>query len=163
MNMTSHSADRPCFTNFALQEYALGRISSEVREEVETHVKECPQCGACAALIEKETGVLSSALRFGAEEGPGQSLEREMLAMYLDDSLDQETREKCEKLLASSTQTLAALLSIRRELIGVLNAAGGPGETHAQPEGKILRMPKRRILPKTISDLSRSESEAAEG
>ena len=163
MNMTSHSADRPCFTNFALQEYALGRLSSEVREEVETHVEECPHCAACAVLIEKETGLLSSALRSGAEERPGQPLEREMLAMYLDDSLDQETREKCEKLLAYSPQTLAALLSIRRELIGVLNAAVCAGEIPAQPEGKILRMSKRQILPKTISDLSRSESEAGEG
>lgn len=163
MNMTSHSADRPCFTNFALQEYALGRISSEVREEVETHLKECPQCGACAALIEKETGLLSSALRAGSEERLGQPLAREMLAMYLDDSLDQETREKCEKLLASSPKTLVALLSIRRELMGVLNATAGPGEFQAQPEGKILRMPRRQILPKTILDLSRSESEAAEG
>ena len=163
MNMTSHSADRPCFTNFALQEYALGRISSEVREEMETHLKECQQCAACAALIEKETGLLSAALRVGAEERPGETLERETLAMYLDDSLDQETREKCEKRLASSPQNLAALLSMRRELIGVLIDAGGPGEKLAQPEGKILRMPKRQILPKTILDLSRSESEAAEG
>ncbi len=163
MNMTSPSADRPCFTNFAFQEYALGRLSSEVRVEVEIHVKECPQCAACAALIEKETGLLSSALRSGAEGRPEQPLEREMLAMYLDDSLDQETREKCEKLLAASPQTLAALLSIRQELIGVLNAAVVPGETPARPEGKILRMPKRRILPVTMSDLSRSESEAAEG
>ena len=163
MIMTSHSADRPCFTNFAFQEYALGRISSEVREEMETHRKECPQCGACAALIERETGLLSSALRSGFEERPARPLEREMLAMYLDDSLDQQTRERCEKLLASSPKTLAALLSIRRELIGVLNATAGPGELHAGPEGRILRMPKRRILPKTILDLSRSESEAAEG
>ena len=163
MNMTSHSAERPCFTNFALQEYALGRIRSEVREEMETHLKKCPQCGACAALIEQETGLLSSALRSGIEERPGQPLEREMLAMYLDDSLDPETREKCDKQLASSSKTLAALLSIRRELIDVLNATEGPGEFQVQPEGKILRMPKRRILPKTILDLSRSESEAADG
>ncbi len=162
MNMTSHNADRPCFTNFALQEYALGRLSGELREEVEIHVKECPQCAACAALIEKETRLLNAALRVGAEEGEGEAPEREMLAMYLDDSLDQETREKCESLLASSSEALAALLSMRRELVSVLNVEALPGEMPSRPEGRILRMPKRRILPKTIAELYGDESEAAE-
>lgn len=163
MNVTPHRADRPCFTNFALQEYALGRLSGEVREEVETHVVECRQCAACAALIEKETGLLSSALRAGAEERPGQPLERETLAMYLDGSLDQETREKCEKLLAESPETLAALLSMRHELVSVLNATAAASELPERREGRILRMPKRRILPETLLDLSESESEAAGG
>ncbi len=163
MNTISRSPDRPCFTNFALQEYALGRLSGEVREEVEAHVQECRQCAACADLIEKETGLLSSALRAGAQEGQGRPLEREMLAMYLDDRLDQETREKCEKRLAESPEMLAALLSMRDELVSVLNTTAAASELPERREGRILRMPKRRILPETISDLSRSESEAAEG
>ncbi len=160
MNAASHG---PCFTNFALQEYALGRLSSEVREEVEAHVNECPECAACAALIEKETGLLNSALRFGGEEEQGQSLEREVLAMYLDDSLDQEAREKCEKRLALSSETLATLLSLRHELLSVLNVEALPGEMPARPEGRILRMPKRRILPKSVAELYSVEPEEAEG
>jgi len=159
MNAASHGSDRPCFTNFALQEYALGRLNGDVRLEVEAHVGECRQC---AALIEKETRLLKAALRAGAEEGEGQAPEREMLAMYLDDSLDQETREKCESLLASSSEALAALLSMRRELVSVLNVEALPGEMTSRPEGRILRMPKRRILPKTIAELYGDESEAAE-
>lgn len=163
MKETSQSSDQSCFTNFALQEYTLGRLSSEVRLELEGHIEECVECTACLSLIEKETHLLCEALQPDLNSSGVEALDAETLAMYLDDSLDQQTREKCEQLLASSPGNLRVLVSLRRELVNVRSAEVARGETALRPEGRILRMPKRQFAPRNIIELSRSDSEAAEG
>ncbi len=163
MNETSQSNGETCFTNFALQEYALGRLSSEVRTDLEGHVEECAACAACVRLIDKETRLLRETLQSNVDNSGPEALDAQTLAMYLDDSLDQQTREKCEQLLASSPRSLEALVSLRRELVGAMGAENSSVETPLQPEGRIIRMPKRQFAPRNIAELSGSESEAAEG
>lgn len=163
MNETSQNGGETCFTNFALQEYALGRLSSEVRTELEGHIEDCAECAACVRLIEKETRLLREALRPNVDDSGAEALDAETLAMYLDDSLDQQTREKYEQLLASSPRSLEALVSLRRELVSAMSAENSSGEISLQPEGRIIHMPKRQFAPRNIAELSGSESEAAEG
>lgn len=158
----SQSHDESCFTNFALQEHTLGRLSAEVRLGLEGHVEECAECAACLRLIEKETRLLCEALQSNVDNSRVEALDTETLAMYLDDSLDRQMREKCEQLLASSPGDLRALISLRRESVSVTNAENSLLEKPLRPAGRIIRMPKRQFAPRNITELSGSESEAAE-
>ena len=163
MKETSQSSDQPCFTNFAIQEYTLGRLSSKVRVELEGHVEECAECAACLRLIETETRLLCEALQSNMNDSRVEALDTETLAMYLDDSLDQQTREKCEQILASSPGDLRSLISLRRELGSVTSSENNLVEKHVRPAGRIIRMPKRQFTPRNIAELSGGESEAVEG
>lgn len=162
MNHSSNDADATCFTNFALQEYLLGRLGQDVRAELKQHVDDCPQCGACLTLMDTETQVLRAALRDDSGEAENPKLDTETLAIYLDGSLSDEQREECERVLISSPQLLASLVDIRRELSTLRVLDPNVLGASERPEGRILRMPKRRLLPKDISELSLTDSEAAE-
>lgn len=162
MNDSLKRADAPCFTNFALQEYLMGRLSEEVREELRLHLHDCPQCDACLKLMDTETKVLRTALRDDFAVGETPELDAETLARYFDDSLSDEERDKCDRLLAASPQLLASLIELRHELSIVSGLDPHEIDAPDAPEGRILRMPKRQVLPRNISELGSAESEAAE-
>lgn len=162
MNDSSKNADAPCFTNFALQEYLLGRLGEEVRAELKQHLDDCPQCGACLKLMDTETQVLRAALRDDTGDAENPERDTETLAMYLDGSLSDEQHDEYERLLISSPQLLASLVELRRELSDLRALDPESARTSASPEGRILRMPKRHLLPQNISELGLTDSEAAE-
>ena len=163
MNAPTASQDNPCFTDFALQEYVLGRLSPEVRIEVQEHMQSCPQCAACAGLIAKETELLRAALGASAGSSSAAAIDDETLSLYLGDSLDAQSREACEKALVTSPKLRERLTELRRDLEAVLGDTGAAEISKVRVEGRILRMPKRSEVPRNFSDLTLSDSEAAEG
>lgn len=163
MNAPTASRDNLCFTDFALQEYVLGRLSPEVRVEVQGHLRNCLQCAACADLITQETGLLREALGASAGSSKAVAIDDETLSLYLGDSLDAQSREACEESLAASPQLRERLGELRRDLEAVVGDAGAVEISETRLEGRILRMPKRSRLPRSFSDLTLSDSEAAEG
>ena len=162
MKDLSNTAETPCFTNFAIQEYLMGRLSEEIRTELKLHVDDCLQCGACLKLMDTETIILRAALRDDFADSETSNMDPETLAMYLDDTLGNEQREECEKRLRSSPQLLASLLELKRELSLVQSIDPLESIAPTTPEGRILRMPKRRHLPKNLTELGQSDSEASE-
>ena len=162
--MASGVKKEPCFTDFAIQEYLLGRLDAAVRVEVETHLGSCPECAACAKLLKRETLTLRAALRTPSpSESTASKINDETLASYLDNSLRPEAREEVELALLESSEALMRLNEIRLELEAVRDDSAVPESRNYAPEGRVLRMPKRIVLPRKVSDLSAGEGEAADG
>jgi len=112
--------------------------------------------------MDTETIILRAALRDDFADSETSNMDPETLAMYLDDTLGNEQREECEKRLRSSPQLLASLLELKRELSLVQSIDPLESIAPTTPEGRILRMPKRRHLPKKLTELGQSDSEASE-
>jgi len=157
------SENRPCFTDFALQEYVLGRLDPDVRVALEDHIEGCPQCAACERLIATETKSLREALRQaegGSEVAP---IDEELLALYLGGGLDDKEREEIETTLASSSVLRDRLNALRVELDEVLKPSKASARAPLEPEGQILRMPQRTLIPQKLSDLRTNDTEAMGG
>lgn len=162
--MSSGTNTNSCFTDFAIQEYLLGRLDAGVREELEAHLKGCRECTACSELLAKETATLRAGLRGTAGvESTAPGIDDETLAMYFDDSLSLEMREEIERNLAQSPEALRRLNELRLELESLRDGSKVLEGDAAKPEGRVLRMPKRQILPRKLSDLPSEGSEVAEG
>lgn len=151
-----------CFTDFALQEYVLGRLASEIRDEVVAHLKSCPACTACVNLFQMEAGALTELLANSPRPDAASPIATEELAMFLDNSLDKKARQRLHATLADSPEELSRLIAVYREVQASRDHADTHTETREiperEPEGRIIRMPKRQVIPKSILDLPSSES-----
>jgi serine/threonine protein kinase/formylglycine-generating enzyme required for sulfatase activity len=67
----------PCPSSDQLTEYALGTLSTEVAQEMESHLDHCSQCVETMALLETQTDILTGLLRTPPEPDDVQYLEEE--------------------------------------------------------------------------------------
>ncbi|PCJ65833.1 MAG: hypothetical protein COA73_01780 [Candidatus Hydrogenedentota bacterium] len=145
---------RECFTDFAIQEYVMGRLDSEIRSEVEVHFNRCKECASCHNQYELEREFISKLLNTPSETSPGLCVSDEMLAQFLDNSLNDTDRTKCESHLAGCSTCQQELLEMYDEVKSLSNT---PEQTHDHPkptpQGLILRMPERKPGSKTSLQL----------
>ena len=67
----------PCPSSDQLTEYALGTLSSELAQEMESHIEQCSQCVETMALLETQTDLLTGLLRSQPEPHEALYLEEE--------------------------------------------------------------------------------------
>ena len=142
--------DTPCFTDFALQEYAFGRLDADVRREVDTHAQECEACRDSLRLIESEIVLLRAGLSHDSSESTDAStVDDESLALYLDGALNPADVANLEAGLLPDPALLARLVRLHAEIAATLGEQddGVRRAMQAPPAGQILRMPKRTQLP----------------
>jgi len=67
----------PCPSSDQLTEYALGTLSNEVAQEMESHLEHCSQCLETMALLDTQTDILTGLLRTPPEPDDVRYLEEE--------------------------------------------------------------------------------------
>lgn len=147
--MSQHRQE--CFTDFALQEYAQGRLDSIVRREVTEHTQACPECRAALDAFATEASLLREALKADTPAGETPQLSNETLALYSSGALAPEEEARVESILSRHPGILQQLLRLIRETEAV--QSDEPVDIPAQipPAGEILRMPKRIASPLTVT------------
>ena len=152
--MTS-SREPECYTDYALQEYLMGRLDVSVRQDVQRHLDDCKECASRynQYMLEKETirNILSSQ---PSVTSTNLCIDDEALAMFLDNSLDEESRARCEAHLAVCKNCYAELLQIHNQLDELLSGEPNqaPEKIEQPPMGLILKMPKRTSPPKAYEN-----------
>jgi len=143
-------SDRDCFTDFALQEHAQGRLDPAVRQEVAAHAQTCSECGAALHAFEAESTLLRAVLASDLSGAPG--LTDETLALYTGGALPPAEAARVEAILSRHPATLQRLLALTRETAAARETeADEQASSRALPAGEILRMPKRIASPVTVT------------
>ncbi len=158
--MKPESAPTECFTDYALQEYAAGRLDAEIRAQVAGHIKTCAECRQALADLRAETQLLQTALAPRTPPEPSEPVSDESLALYLAGALEESQASNLETIISREPALLRRLLSLRREVVNtrVEVTEGVPIRT-SNPErrGEILKMPRRTRPVATIQDTRQAE------
>lgn len=152
--MTTPFGSQSCFTDFALEEFLSGRLSADVRFELEAHIASCSDCRTALDLLAKDRILLNRGLAEAARTPRTSESDTEQLGAYLSGGLSPNEREAVERRLSVEPELLADLIRLHDEAVATLSEIDRPGVT-AQPmtpAGEILRMPKRTVLPVTVVD-----------
>lgn len=162
-----NAPSNPCFTDFALQEFLMGRLDPDVRKDIEKHSQTCEQCAACLELLRKETEALRSFLMpEGAREVSTDDPTDLELAMFIDGSLKPDIQARVENLIAGSPEHLQRFVSLYRDLADMQqqNAPTAAPAKHPPSTPRrlpvLLRMPQRKVTPRTIADLGGEQAQA---
>lgn len=149
---------RECFTDFALQEYAQGRLDPSVRHELTAHTNTCPECRAALEAFEAEAALLRAVLQAPAADTA--IPDDETLARYSAGALPPAEAAQIEALLSRHPGALQRLIRLTRETEATrCEAEAGPKtEPQSHPAGEILRMPKRITRPHTVTTAVRRAS-----
>lgn len=108
--------DAPCFTDYALQEYVLERLSDSLSREVEQHISTCEACRRMEADIRLEEQYFSQ-LSKGDPATPSQDCFEELeLGKFLDASLSDTDQMAIETHIASCTPCRKRLIVLRRNV-----------------------------------------------
>lgn len=145
------TSDRECFTDFALQEYAQGRLDSAIRVELEEHTATCAQCCAALQEFQSEAALLHVALT-PAGTPAETAISDETLALYCTGALEAGDAIAVETALSRNPSLLQRLIALTRETTAA-RSSETTDETvsPSQPAGEILRMPKRLVRPATVT------------
>lgn len=148
-----------CYTDFALQEYAQGRLDADVRRSVMEHTGACAECRAALQDFDNEAALLRETLRSLTLDSAGvEELSDEMLARYSGGGMPPEESARIDSILSQDPSALKRLILLMVETRAA--RSDSPSETDAirsQPAGEILRMPKRIARAVTI-DVGRKAS-----
>lgn len=148
--MSAHGPE--CFTDFALQEYAQGRLDSAVRRDVADHTQDCPACREALQAFTTEATLLHEALKSTAATNDDvPQIPIETLALYSSGALAPEETARVESVLSRHPGTLQQLLRLARETEAVCSDEAVHIPAQRQPSGEILRMPKRMARPFTVT------------
>jgi len=145
MSDSTPSCENPCFTDFAIQEYILGRLADEIRREIEDHFHSCKECATCHNQYALERDFIAALLAAPSGTSPGLCPSDETLARFLDNSLDDTEHTKCECHLAACTDCRQELLDIYDDLQRLSTMQPHRDSIpKPTPQGLILRMPPRK-------------------
>jgi len=157
--MSLESAGSECYTDFALQEYAAGRLDADVRTELAGHLQTCDACRQALAAFEAESRLLRAALTAARTTGAGEPSD-ETLALYLDGALDESAALALETAISQRPALLARLIQLRIELTAVRRESDeGAPDTRIELEGRILKMPRRVKPVVTLTAIRRASGE----
>lgn len=148
MSDSTNPKDTVCFTDYALEEYLQGRLSTQRRQELEAHLETCTECAEARKYFAKEAeairGALSIATRAATEDCP----DDEFVSLYLDNGLNPQDRAAAELHFVSCPRCRARIVSLYRESKSVIEEARKP-TAHVpvarRHEAIVLKMPKRKV------------------
>lgn len=130
-----------CYTDYALQEYALGRLAEDVRASVEAHLSTCEACAICLKEINTEIACFHE---LEANRSPkGQCISEEEIAIFIDGGGEESHRESVISHLNSCQSCTQTLIEIRRETAEALAQTAGILPESPSELGIILTMPPR--------------------
>jgi anti-sigma factor RsiW len=145
MNDSASKSEKPCFTDFAIQEYIMGRLAEEIRREIEAHFHSCRECASCHNQYALERDFIVTLMSTSSDTPSGLCPSDETLARYLDSSLDDTEHTKCECHVAACADCRQELLDIYddlQQLTTMQPQSDSPPKP--TPQGLILRMPERK-------------------
>lgn len=148
-----------CYTDFALQEYAQGRLDVDVRRSVIEHTGACAECRAALQAFENEATLLRETLQSLTLDSAGaEDLSDEMLARYSGGGMAPEESARIDSILSRNPAALERLILLMQETRAARSDTLSEAEAiRPQPAGEILRMPKRIARAVTI-DMNRQAS-----
>ena len=135
-----------CFTDYALQELAAGRLDAEIRVQVARHLETCPECREAHTDLAAEFNLLRAALAPQDPQKREPPFSEETLGLYLSGALDDAQTSALETMLAAEPALLSRLIALRTEVHATRAEAQGVAPisaTRPEPLGQILKMPKR--------------------
>ncbi len=150
-----------CLPDATLELHALGQLEVSRVEDVDAHLRTCPDCAARYESISAESLAVKAAVcaRLAAEAPKEPCPDRERLALYLDSALSEEQHDELESHLGGCGRCRTVLKDIYREtqvLCGassidqLVNAEVRPAEPvsmETQPrEGTRRRIRSFRLL-----------------
>ena len=141
MNPTDAQREDECFTDYALQEYALGRLSEKIRAKTESHIRECRACHTTYHEIQREVACFQE-LETG-RRSVGDCLRDEDLGLFLDGTGETTQRDSVLRHLQSCKSCTLTLVEMRREIAEALAQVDGLKSEAPSERGIVLTMPKR--------------------
>ncbi len=142
----SPESPNECYSDYALQEYAAGRLDADIRLQLAEHLATCPECRQAHADLDAESRLLRFALAPVQRAEPEAPFSDETLALYLSGALDESHASDLETALSKQPAYLARLITLHTELAATRAEAEGTAATTAtlpEPLGLILKMPRR--------------------
>jgi len=142
--------DAPCFTDYALQEYVLERLSEQVSCEIKQHISVCEACRRMEADIRLEDQYFAQLSKGDSVPSSLDCIDELELGKFLDDSLSNTDRMVIETHIASCTPCRRRLIALRRNVQDAQNDNFEPQiDTDLRPSSKpmlVLTMSKREVL-----------------
>jgi anti-sigma factor RsiW len=138
-----------CYTDYALQEYALNRLSPPVRSKVKTHLSDCRPCTAVLQDTEREMAYFQHLASVGTNSDNTDCPGEDDFAAYIDQRDTPEQRESLETHLGKCGSCLHGFLTLYRDIRDATSAplATASTDTHEQTEmteSVILTLPSPR-------------------
>ncbi len=144
MSAPPRESSHECFSDFAILEYIMGRLAKEVRREIQEHFHTCKECASCHNQYALERDFITALFTTSSDAPPGLCPSDETLAQFLDNSLSDIERVKCECHLTVCSECQRELLEIYDDLnLLSVNTLEADTTIRQCPEGIILRMPQR--------------------
>lgn len=145
---TSHSDDPTCYSDFALQEYALGRFSKDVRGTIASHLEGCSACTRALNEIQLEVCYFQELGEIRSETS-GACVTDENLASIIDAGIDDKTHEHIVVHLQSCSDCRQRLVEMRQEIVRALSQSEGSIAEERSEASQVLTIPKRPEQPDT--------------
>ena len=143
--------DNPCYTDYALQEYVLGRHSEELIQAISAHSSHCSACETMIVELRLEQQYLLH-IRTYADTTTNEHCHDELvLAQFMDGALSDEDQNGVVNHLSSCDSCRRKLILLYRDVREALSALQESKSTvnkGAKPD-LILLDSKREILPDT--------------
>ena len=142
-----HSENDECYTDYALQEYALGRLTPSVRNAVEGHLGECTACSEALETIRLEVCYFQELSDVSPAERGADCVSDDDLALFRDGNFDESDYNTILEHLQRCGTCRAALIEIRTESARAMAQVEGREAVERSESPTILLMPKRKPLP----------------
>jgi predicted anti-sigma-YlaC factor YlaD len=151
--MTSkHSAlsdDHPCYTDYALQEFCMGRLSEPVATAIEAHLTTCDACRAMDAEIRLEQAYFSQVAKIEEKAPSNECLRDEQLGQFVDNSVKSDSKINVEFHVSTCYSCRGRLIELYRQIREVMEIAyesGGIGAEETPKPTLVLTMTKRKPI-----------------
>jgi anti-sigma factor RsiW len=164
MTSLTQNTENSCYTDYALQEYTLQRLSDPVRESLSAHLKTCQECAKTLSTIDLEVSYFQELENIDIESALPCPDELQ-LALYIDGADTEPTREDLLAHLQTCRNCRDDLIEIRTETAHAFAQDMGESKQAAESTPIILTMPTRvpnptneQNLPKFTTKVRRTGS-----
>ena len=143
------SDDRPCYTDYALQEFCMGRLSDTVATAIQAHLITCDACRAMDAEIRLEQAYFSQVATIDANEPSNECLSDEQLGLFVDNSVKIDFKRNVEFHVSTCYSCRVRLIELyrqMREVMEVVYESGGIGQEETPKPALVLTMTKRKPI-----------------
>lgn len=115
--------DTPCYTDYAIQEFVLERLSDEVSKDVQVHLESCDACQAMEAETRLEQQYVSQIRKDVSIYSSENCMDDSQLGQFIDHSLPKAEQLTLESHLGECMSCRMRLIALYRSLSELRSSA----------------------------------------